>query len=448
MTTLIATLVLLGVLILVHELGHYWAAKAVGVGVERFSIGLGPRLWGFTRKGTEYVLAVVPLGGYVKLQGMNDEVMEELEGGSSDVPRRPDSADFDSKPIWMRAFVISAGVIMNMLFALFVYFIINWTIGSTVPATTRVQVLQPERLPEGTEALAGLAPGATVVRIGDTEPENWMQVVQALAEAPPGPVEVAAEDPGAVVEIVIPADPEARNALAGSLQPWSAPLVGRVADRGPAESAGIRSGDLITRVAGAEVSSWAEMNREIRQRPGERVEVGLERDGAELVRFATLGEVPVASGGTAGQLGIFQQPFEAVPVPMGFREAAISGFDQTVTGTKLILNFLADLVTLDVSPREVGSIGTIAVVSGQAAEAGPATYLGFMAFFSINLAIFNLLPIPVLDGGHMVFLGIEAIRGRPLTGKQRLRWSQAGLFVILGIMAWALGNDALRLLGL
>lgn len=448
MTTLIATLVLLGVLILVHELGHYWAAKAVGVGVERFSIGLGPRLWGFTRKGTEYVLAVVPLGGYVKLQGMNDEVMEELEGGSSDAPRRPDSADFDSKPIWMRAFVISAGVIMNMLFALFVYFIINWTIGSTVPATTRVQVLQPERLPEGTEALAELASGATIVRVGETEPENWLQVVQALAEAPPGPVEVAAEDPGAVVEIVIPADLEARNALAGSLQPWSAPLVGRVADRGPAELAGIRSGDLITRVAGTEVSSWAEMNREIRQRPGERVEVGLERDGAGLVRFATLGEVPVAGGGTAGQLGVFQQPFEAVPVPMGFREAAISGFDQTVTGTKLILNFLADLVTLDVSPREVGSIGTIAVVSGQAAEAGPATYLGFMAFFSINLAIFNLLPIPVLDGGHMVFLGIEAIRGRPLTGKQRLRWSQAGLFVILGIMAWALGNDALRLLGL
>ena len=117
MTTVLATVVLLGVLIFVHELGHFWAAKAVGVGVERFSIGLGPRVWGYTRGETEYVLSAIPLGGYVKMQGVEDEVMEHLEGGASDAPRRPDPRDFDSKPIWARTFVISAGVIMNMLFA-------------------------------------------------------------------------------------------------------------------------------------------------------------------------------------------------------------------------------------------------------------------------------------------------------------------------------------------
>ena len=139
--TILATIILLGVLIFVHELGHFWAAKAVGVGVERFSIGLGPRIWGFERGGTEYVLSAIPLGGYVKMQGMEDEVMEHLEGGPAGAPRKPREGDFDGRPVWARAFVISAGVAMNMLFAFVLYTSVAAFWGYRDYATTRVMAV-------------------------------------------------------------------------------------------------------------------------------------------------------------------------------------------------------------------------------------------------------------------------------------------------------------------
>ena len=143
-----------------------------------------------------------------------------------------------------------------------------------------------------------------------------------------------------------------------------------------------------------------------------------------------------------------QLPPETVTVRVGAGEAVVTGWAETVAITRLILRFLRDLFTGNVSPRDVGSIGTIAVASGEAAAAGLATFLRFMALFSVNLAILNMLPIPVLDGGHMVFLGIELVRGEKLSVKQRVRWSQVGMWVVLGIMVWALGNDLLRFLGL
>lgn len=448
MTMVVATIVLLGVLILVHELGHFWAAKAVGVGVERFSIGLGPRLWGFTRKGTEYVVAVVPLGGYVKMQGMNDEMMERIEGGeASEAPREPHPGDFDEKPLWARAFVISAGVIMNMLFALVVYTGVYAVWGSQDYATTRVQAVEADSLPAGAEALAGIAPGATVVRVGSETPESWGALLDAFVHAPEGPLQVVTEEPSAVLRIDGPANEAERRRLAASLQMWLPPKVGAIERGGPAATAGLEVGDVIASVAGAEVSNWGDLQRELWARPGERVELGVRRGDAGLTRVAVLDDAEGPDGGRVGLLRVSSM-VETVEIPVGPGEAVAAGVAETVGTTGLILGFLGRLFTMDVSPREVGSIGTIAVVSGRAAEAGVSTYLQFMALFSINLAVLNMLPIPVLDGGHMVFLGIELVRGRKLTVKQRLRWSQVGLVVVLGIMAWAIGNDVLRFFGL
>lgn len=444
MTTLLATVVLLGVLIFVHELGHFWAAKAVGIGVERFSIGLGPRVWGYTRGETEYVLSAIPLGGYVKMQGMEDEVMEHLEGGGSDGPRRPDPRDFDAKPIWARSFVISAGVIMNMVFAVFAYSASAAFWGFQEVATTRVMAVADSTLPAGSQALADIPPGAEIVRIGDTEPQSWNQVGRAFAESSPGVVSVVTESPSATFQVEIPEGMEDRRALAGSLVPWIEARVGRVTEGSAADRAAILPGDLVTSVAGVPVASWTDMVEEISARPGERVEIGVLREGAALLRVAELGVIE-DNGGERGQLGVYQV---TVHVPVGLGEAVAYGVDQTIRITRLILRFLRDLVTLNVSPRDVGSIGTIAVASGDAASRGIAAFLEFMALFSVNLAILNMLPIPVLDGGHMVFLGLELVRGQKLTVKQRIRWSQVGLVVVVAIMVWALGNDLLRLLGL
>ena len=444
MTTLLATIVLLGVLIFVHELGHFWAAKAVGIGVERFSIGLGPRVWGYTRGETEYVVSAIPLGGYVKMQGMEDEVMEHLEGGASNAPRRPDPRDFDAKPIWARAFVISAGVIMNMIFAVLAYSAAAGFWGFEELDTTRVMAVADSTLPVGAEALADIPSGAGIVRIGDAEPETWSQIQRTFLESPAGVVSVVTESPPATFQVEIPGGLGERRALAGSLVPWVDARVGRVTPGSAADRAAILPGDLVTSVAAVPVANWTDMVEEIGARPGESVEIGVLRDGTALLRTAELG-VTEDEDGERGVLGVYQP---TVHTRAGVGEAFSYGIAQTVYVTRVILAFLRDLVTLDVSPRDVGSIGTIAVASGEAASRGLGDFLAFMALFSVNLAVLNMLPIPILDGGHMVFLGIELVRGQKLTVQQRIRWSQVGLVVVVAIMVWALGNDLLRFLGI
>lgn len=452
--TLLATIVLLGVLIFVHELGHFGAAKAVGIGVERFSIGFGPRLWGFKRGQTEYVLSAIPLGGYVRMQGMDDELAQKIEGGTnsdgdeSEDPAPPElrPGDFDGKPIWARTFVISAGVLMNMLFALVVFSATAWIWGTAELAVTRVASVDDGRLPPGTEALAALEPGSRIVQVGDALPETWDQISRAIGEAPPGTLQIVTENPSAVFEIDLSEDRAERAALVWALGPWFDPVVSRVEAGGPAEDAGLKAGDRITSVAGVPVLSWHDLTREVSDRPGERVQLGVRRGGEDLTRVVRVRE-QLRGSERVGRLDVYRSQGETLAVPVAADEAAAIGFAQTATVTAAIVGFLGDLVTGDAPPRSVGSIGTIAAESGRAARDGPPAYLRFMALFSVNLAILNLLPIPVLDGGHLVFLAVEAIRGRRLTVKQRLRWSQVGLVVLLLIMVWALGNDLLRLLG-
>ena len=447
--TILATIILLGVLIFVHELGHFWAAKAVGVGVERFSIGLGPRLAGFRRGETEYVIAAIPLGGYVKMQGMEDEVMERLEGGSSDeqLPeQRP--GDFDGKPIWARAFVISAGVIMNMLFAFGIYTFTAayWGVEEAATTTTRVMAVQEGLLPAGAESLAEIVPGALITQVGSARPDSWSEIRQAFVEAGPGPLTVQTTDPSASFVVDIPEGETAGLRVVVALDGWIDPVIGQVSPGSAAEEGGLEEGDTLVSVAGITVASWTDMVRELGARPAESVELELRRDGANLVRVVELGEVTDPdTGERRGQLGVIPMT-RGVRVSLG--EAFSIGLDQTAYWTGLIVGFVRDLFTLNVSPRQVGSIGTIAQASGQAAADGMATFLRFMAFFSINLAVLNLLPIPILDGGHLVFLGIELIRGQALSIEQRVRWSQVGLVIVVGIMVWALGNDILRALGL
>lgn len=451
--TILATIIVLGVLIFVHELGHFGAAKAVGIRVERFSIGLGPRLAGFRWGDTDYVLSAIPLGGYVKMGGMDDEVMERMEGGSAE-PREPSDSDYDAKPVWARAFVISAGVIMNMLFAFAAYTAVAAFWGERVTETTRLGGVETLALPEEAQALTGLPVGSELVEIAGTPVENWNEVRDAVVAARAGTADFRTRNPDATVAVEIPASQQDRIRIALSLQYWIDPVLSEVLPGSPAADGGLEAGDRIVAVEGEEVRSWTDFTRIVSARPEERLAIRLDRDGRELVRNVTperVSESDPLTGETAerGQIGVravSDVPVSYEPLPAG--EAVAAGWGATVGATRSILGFLRDLFTGGVSARSVGSVITIGQASGQAAQAGLDTFLQFMALFSVNLAILNMLPIPVLDGGHLVFLTIEAVRGRALSVEQRLRWSNVGFLVIMGLMIWALGNDILRVFGL
>ena len=451
--TVLATIIVLGVLIFVHELGHFLAAKAVGVEVQRFSIGLGPRIVGYRKGETEYVLSAIPLGGYVKMGGMDDEVMEKIEGGAQAEQRGPSPRDFDAKSLWARAFVISAGVVMNMVFAFILYTAVVGIWGVPELRSTRVGLVRERMLPEGTEALADLPIGGAVTRVGDRAVETWGQVRSALRELPAGPTIVVTRDPTVSVEVDLPAEGEERGAVVGALQPWLDAAVGAVEPASPAERGDLRAGDRILAVSGEPVSSWGEFVGRIQARPEQRVELQLERDGGRIVRAVTPDSYqeldPVTrEERTIGRIGVYPAIGELAYREVGLISAVGFGARETVATTAVLLGFLGDLFTGGVSPRSVGSIFTIGEAAGQHAAAGVEMFLQFMALFSVNLAILNLLPIPVLDGGHLLFLTIETIRGRALTVEQRLRWSNVGFWIVMGIMIWALSNDFLRMFGL
>ena len=463
--TILATIVVLGVLIFVHELGHFMAAKSVGIEVQRFSIGLGPRMFGFRRGETEYVVSWVPLGGYVKMGGMDDEVMERLEGGGEEgteegaerapaqEPRQPRPSDFDGKPIWVRTFVISAGVVMNMLFAFAVYTGVNAAWGLPELAENRVGEVLPGLLPPGAEALAELPAGARLISVGDRQVDHWGDVRDGFLEAPTGPLTIVTGEPAGVVEINVTSDPQERAQILRGFLPWIDAEVGILTPGSPAERGGLETGDRVVVAGGVPMTNWYDFVDVVEARPDIRTELSLMRGGRSLTRFVTPDAVtqddPVTGETvTVGKVGIYAPTGELVYRDISLTRAVQLGYAETVGISRLILGFLRGLVTGRESPRSLGSIVTIGSIAGQAAQLGIETFLRFMAMFSVNLAILNLLPIPILDGGHLVFLGIEAVRGKALSLKQRLRWSHFGFVILMGIMLWALSNDILRLFGI
>ena len=460
--TILATIVVLGVLIFVHELGHFMAAKSVGVEVQRFSIGLPPTMFGFRRGETEYVIGWVPLGGYVKMGGMGDEVMERLEGGAEEgteegaeegvakEPREPKPSDFDGKPIWARTWVISAGVIMNMLFAFVVYTGVNAAWGLRELPENLVGRVWPELLPSGAEALAELPVGARLIAVGDREVADWGDVLSGFMEAPAGPLTIVTDEPRLEVEIDVTSDLEARARILDGLTYWIDAEFGDVMPGSPADTGGLEAGDRVLVADGVPITNWHDFVDVVEARPDIRTELSLERNGQTITRFVTpeptmQDDRVTGESVRVGKVGIYERVDRR---DISMAQAVRLGYAETVAVSGLILNFLRQLVTGGVSPRSLGSIVTIGAASGEAAQRGMETFLRFMAFFSVNLAVLNLLPIPILDGGHLVFLGIEAVRGKALSMEQRLRWSHVGFVIIMGIMLLALSNDILRLFGI
>lgn len=451
--SIIATIVILGVLIFVHELGHFATAKWVDIEVPRFSIGLGPKMFGFTRGETEYVVAWLPLGGYVRMAGMDD--MEALEGGEHDASEAKSSGrDFESKSLPARALVISAGVIMNVLFAWLLFSIIGLAWGVRQAPPPVVGDVLEQFLTAETTALAHIPQDARITRVNGTAVSDWSQVQEALNNAMAADslrLEFAAAP---TVAVALPAVDSLRGRVLSAMEPevHRPARVGSVSDDSPAQRAGLEAGDRLVRIAGDTITGWHDMVAAVEHRPGQALPVVVDRDGARVELTLTPDRRELADGMLIrGRIGVAptQRVIDAYPrAHMGPLAAVGYGGRETVRITRMILGYLGGLFTGRESPRDVGGPILIYQISEQVVQIGFDAFLNFMALFSINLAILNLLPIPILDGGQLLFLGVEAVRGKALSIEQRMRLSQVGLVLVVAIMVWALANDVLRLFGL
>ncbi len=448
--TVAVTIVVLGVLIFVHELGHFLAAKAVGIGVPRFSIGFGPPTpLQFRRGETEYIVAWFPLGGYVKMASREEqEAMGSLEGGGT--PEQwPEHKLFENKPLPARILVISAGVIMNVLFA-WVAYILLAAGGRLETPTTSIARADSAALPPGAEALASLPFGTEITRINGDSMHSLDDVLRAIAD--PGSDRLRFDFRGSTepLFLAIPGtDAGARTSIFSAIEFLIEPRVGSVLAGEPAAEAGLERGDLIIGAKGDTVRRWEDLVSAVEASVGDTLVLRVVR-GNELLEIPV---VPIErteldpSTGEARKVGRIGIGWYQKEVEYGVAEAVIVGSQDTWDRTRLVLLTLKGMILGQISPRDLGGPILIGQMSGQVARLGLASLISFMAFLSLNLAILNLLPIPVLDGGHLVFLFAEGVRGKPLPLAVRVRLTQVGLLVLIGIMALVLTNDLFRLMG-
>jgi len=446
--TLLSLVIVLGVLIFVHELGHFLVAKAVGIQVLRFSLGFGRPVIAWTRGETEYWISWIPLGGYVKMAGLEDEGMAgELEGGKSAVPIDPERS-FEKKSLWARMAVILAGVTMNILLAFFIYSGLAAVSGVRVRSAIQVDTVLARAFPPGAEALTGLARGDRILRINGDSVKSWTDLQTSLIKVDStASLEIAGR--AEPITVRLPADTAARVRLVTwGLLPLEPARIGMVFPGEPGARGGLKTGDVVIRAGGDSVRSWNDLVFKLWYSAGKEVPLTVVRDGRTVNLTVTpraqtdedkTSARPRPYGFIAAE-GDFPESRERLPVFTSIKFGAL----QTAGQIGLVVGSVKRLVLGQASVKEVGGPIMIAQVSGQAVRLGLDRFLMFIAFFSVSLAVLNLLPIPVLDGGHAVFLIAEGIRGKPLSPQLRLRLTQIGMLIVLAIMILAISNDVIR----
>ena len=444
--TLLSFLVVLGVLIFVHELGHFLVAKAVGIQVLRFSLGFGRPLVEWKRGETEYWISWIPLGGYVKMAGLEEEGMVgELEGGKAAVPIDP-GRTFDSKPLWARMAVILAGVTMNVLLAFFIFTGLFAVQGVPVPATTQVDTVLTHMIPPGTEGLTALHRGDRIVRVNGDSVTSWVDLQNKLFQSDSAArLEIQGRPEPIVVRL--PKDEAVRARALSGMRPYGPPRIGMVYPGEPAARGGLKPGDVVIRIDGDSVRSWNDVQLTLWMSPGKPLAFTVRRDTA-LVNLTITPRSETETDSTSPRPRTFgfiaaegDIPQVKQRLPVG--RAVVAGALQTVGQGELVIRAVGRMVR-GKGLRELGGPITIAQVSGQAVRLGLDRFLTILAIISVGLAILNLLPIPVLDGGHAMFLLIEAIRRKPLSPQLRLRLTQVGMLIVFAIMIIAISNDVLR----
>ena len=450
--TVLALVVVLGVLIFVHEAGHFVAAKWAGIYVHRFSLGLGPPIPWFTfRRGeTEYTISWLPLGGYVKMASKEEDIgSSALEGGAPSVPVPPDRV-FEAKPIWVRMLVILAGVAMNALFAWAVFAFLAYKNGRQIDPVTTVGRVVQEVVPPEAAALKQIRSGTAIVRINGDSMESWDEIASTMVNTPEPEVRLELSDGSTLVLPIHPDALEERVKASQALQPYRAPVVGQVLPDKPASKAGIQEGDTIMAVNSQPVQQWYDLVEMLQASAGQSLNVKVARGGKRLSFDIQpyVDSIPGPDGKRrpVGRIGVAVGT-RLLSEPLSLGQAIVEGGRATVRASTQILRTVRGLFSGRISGRSVGGPILIGQLAGESARLGLDTFLGFMALISINLAILNMLPIPVLDGGQFVFLLAEAVIRRPLPMKLRERLTTVGLVLIIMLMGLAFTNDIRRWLG-
>jgi regulator of sigma E protease len=450
--SVLALIVVLGVLIFVHEAGHFLAAKWAGIYVHRFSLGLGPPIpWlSFRRGETEYSISWLPLGGYVKMASREEDAsFSALEGGPA-TAGVPANRVFEAKPIWKRMVVILAGVTMNGLFAWAVFAALAYKNGRQIDPVTTVGRVTLDQLPKQAAALKQIQPGSRIIRVNGDTVKSWDEIVSGIANGSNPTVRIDLAD-GSSVELPIHPDAlEDRIKAAQALQPYRPAVIDTVMPGKPAAAVGMRKGDSIVAVNGLPIGQWYDLLDVIQRSAGRTLTItaarGEQRLGFTLKPYLDSIPGPDGKPQPVGRIGAGVAA-GLITEQLSLGQAIVEGGQATLRASTQIVRTVRGLFSGRISGRTVGGPILIGQLAGESARMGLDVFLGYMALISINLAILNLLPVPVLDGGQFVFLLAEAVIRRPLPLKLRERLTTLGLVLIVLLMGLAFSNDLRRLFG-
>ncbi len=438
LTNLLAFIVAISVLVAIHEYGHYIVGRWAGMKVLRFSIGFGKPIvtWVRGQDRTEYCISAIPLGGYVRFLDSREGPIDPEDEGRA----------FNHRPVPARIAVLLAGPMFNFFFAVFAYWLLSM---DGVPA------LRPavgEVTPQTYAAEAGLETGDQIVAIGDTPTQSWQQALMAMFDnmVAEGRIPMTLENQrGQQREAVIRVgEDSARLTEPGLLfdglgfLPGAPPVVlDDPVENEAAALAGIRKGDRIVSVDAQPVLGFVDLVEAVTDRPGERIDLGVVRDG-RLENFSLVIGTREVDGQTSGFLGV-----RALLDELGPMQAVPRAISDTWTQTAFTVRMLARMVTGEVSFKNVSGPINIAQFAGDSAQRGVRYFLGFLAMISISLGVLNLLPVPVLDGGQIVYQSVEWVKGSPLSERAQILGQQFGILALILLMSFAFYNDIARILG-
>jgi len=427
--TILAFLFVLGVLIFVHELGHFLMARRIGVRVLTFSLGFGPKLINVKRGGTEYCISAIPLGGYVKMAGENPE---DSRTGAPD--------EFLSKGKWQRFQVLVMGPIMNLALALVVMAVVSYQ-GAQVPKFYQDPVVIGTFKDNSVARSAGLKPGDRIITVGGKPVDTWEQFSLAIAMKGNRQVSVGYVRDGRVSEVLlVPSAQDKYETGEIGVQPLIHPEIDEVSPGQPAAEAGLRKGDVIMAVGGEQNIAYEKLIDTIRGAGGNTLQFHVRRNG-------TMQTVPVAPRDVNGTVMIGAQirAWETVTVNPGPLEAIKLSAEKNWEWSKLIVQTLVGLFTRETSVKQLMGPVAIADLSGAAAQAGWISLFSLMAMISLNLGLLNLMPIPVLDGGHIFILALEGLARRDFSIKVKEKMLLAGFVLLLMLMVTVIYNDLMRI---
>ncbi|TCK06939.1 sigma E protease regulator RseP [Marinobacterium mangrovicola] len=446
--TLLATLVTLGILVTIHEWGHFWVARRCGVKVLRFSVGFGKPLWMRTgRDGTEYAVAMIPLGGYVRM-------LDEREG---DVPEALRSQAFNNKPVLQRMAVVAAGPVVNLVFAVLAYwFLFIWGSTVVIPVVGNVQT-------DSLAAQAGITPGVELMAVDGHEVQSWDEVNLRLAArvGETGSIELRAGEPDRGVardyqvqlsDWNVDLEKESPISALGlrPYQPEIPAVIGVLTDGGAAQGAGLEVGDKVLAVNGSPVADWRALVETVRSAPGESLRLTVLRGSSEQGLTVTPDTRVDDAGQQYGFIGAGVQSVEwpdhmLREISHGPVEALWIGVQKTGQMIGLTLDAIGKMIAGAISVKNLSGPITIAKVAGASAASGLESFVSFLAYLSISLGVLNLLPIPMLDGGHLLYQFVELVRGRPVSEKVQMMGLRIGMALLFSLMALAILNDIARL---